>query len=201
MSVTTFPSTPSFPLAPQPMRWTVDEFHRVYNDPVFERRRFMLVDGEVFEMPIPNPPHAAAILLVEAALRMAFGIAYSVRGQLPLVLNLATDPMPDVAVVAGTARDFVKKHPDSAVLVVEVSDSTLSYDTGSKASLYAAARIADYWVVDLMHRQLIVHRSPVADVSQPHGAKYASITTLDPTASAAPLAAAGIAIQVAELLP
>jgi Uma2 family endonuclease len=139
--------------------------------------------------------------LVEAALRLAFGVAYCVRGQMPLVLNQTTDPLPDVAVVTGSVRDFVTRHPDSAVLVVEVSDSTLAYDTGSKASLYAAAGIADYWVVDLVHRQLIVHRGPVADAGQPHGAKYASVTTLDSAGSTAPLAAAGNVIQVADLLP
>jgi Uma2 family endonuclease len=179
----------------------VDEFHRVYSDPVFEGRRFMLIEGEVFEMPIPNPPHSVCLGLVQQILQQLLGHGFWIRNQMPLVLNQKSDPLPDLAVVRGSPRDYLSADPQSAELVVEIADSSLDYDTRDKATLYAAAGIADYWVVDLVHRQLIVHRGPVADASQPHGAQYASVTTLDPSASAAPLAAAGSAIQVADLLP
>jgi Uma2 family endonuclease len=201
MSLTTHSLTPPVSFAPHPMRWTVAEFHRVYNDPVFEGRRFMLIEGEVLEMPIPNPPHSVSLGLAEESLRRVFASGYWVRSQMPLVLGQSSDPMPDMAVVRGSPRDYAGEHPKSADLIIEVADSSLAYDTHEKASLYAAAGIADYWVVDLVDRQLIVHRGPVADASQPHGSKYASITTLAPTASAAPPAAAGAAIQIVDLLP
>jgi Uma2 family endonuclease len=201
MSLTTFPSTPAGSFAPHPMRWTVAEFHRVYSDPAFEGRRFMLIEGEVFEMPIPNPPHSASLGLVQAVLFAVFSQGFWVRNQMPLVLGQTSDPMPDLAVVRGGPRDFLAAHPTSAEMVVEIAESSLAYDTYEKASLYAAAGIADYWVVDLVHRRLIVHRAPVADAVQPFGAKYSSVTTLDPAASASPLAAPTAAIAVRDLLP
>jgi Uma2 family endonuclease len=53
-------------------------------------------------------------------------------------------------------------HPRSAVLVVEVSDTTLAFDRGAKAADYAAAGIDDYWVVNLVDRQIEVYRNPTS---------------------------------------
>ena len=189
----------TFPL-PHLKRWTVEEFHQLRSETWLEAARLILVEGEILEMPNPDPPHDAGLGLLEELLRAAFGRGYWVRGQMALVLGLATDPVPDIAVVAGSPRDF-KEHPSTALLVVEVSQSTLAYDLRQKASLYAAARILDYWVVDLVHRRLIVHRDPVGDPTQPHGAKYQNVTTIDDTGSVTALAAPAQAIAVADFLP
>jgi len=100
------------------------------------------------------------VCLAEEALRVAFGPGVVVRTQLPLALGQYSEPEPDVAVVVGTARDFTDDHPTSALLVVEVADATLSFDRNAKASLYAAAGIPEYWIVNLVHRQLEMHREP-----------------------------------------
>jgi Uma2 family endonuclease len=52
---------------------------------------------------------------------------------------------------------------------LEVSDSTLRYDRGRKSSLYARAGIRDYWIVNLVDRQVEVYRDPVADPRQHYG--------------------------------
>ena len=67
-------------------------------------------------------------------MKSIFGAGYVVRVQQPLNLSLWTDPEPDIAVVAGSIRDF-DSHPNSALLVVVVADSTLSIDIGEKAFL------------------------------------------------------------------
>ncbi|MBV9170598.1 MAG: Uma2 family endonuclease, partial [Chloroflexi bacterium] len=46
------------------------------------------------------------------------------------------------------------------LLLVEVADRTLRIDLGRKARIYASGAVAEYWVVDLSHRMLYVHRSP-----------------------------------------
>ena len=172
MSIAASPSllAPQFPL-PQPKRWTVAEFHQLRSETWLEAQRMILVEGVVLEMPNPDPPHDAGLGLLEELLRVAFGQRHWIRGQMALVLGLSTDPVPDIAVVAGSPRNY-KDHPRTALLVVEISQSTLAYDPRQKASLYAAARILDYWVVDLAHRRVIVHRDPASDPSQVHGAKY-----------------------------
>jgi Uma2 family endonuclease len=152
-------------------------------------------------MPAPNPQHNTSVGLTDDLLRAAFGRKCWVRIQMPLILGLATDPVPDIAVVTGTPRDYAHAQPRSALLVVEISESTLAYDTHEKANLYAASGIADYWVVDLVHRTLIVFRDPVTDPAQLFGAAYRSRVVLDSSVSVAALSAHGTEIPVADLLP
>jgi Uma2 family endonuclease len=204
MSILTLPRVPSkssLPSGPRRKRFTVDEFHRLWEQGWFEGVKPILLDGEIIEMPIPNPPHAVALGLAERVLNGIFAGNYWSRNQLPLVIGLWTDPVPDLAVVPGSPRDYLTAHPSTALLVVEVSDSTLDIDTGDKMQLYAAGGIADYWVLDLNKRQLIIHRDPVADAAQPHGFRYASVQTLDTSATASPLRAPQATIRVVDLLP
>jgi Uma2 family endonuclease len=199
-TATIAPATPSPISLPQPKRWTVAEFHTICGEPAFENRKMILVEGEIFEMPAPNPPHDMALGLTDQALRIAFGPGAWVRGQMALILGLSTDPIPDLAVVSGNPRDY-KDQPRSALLVVEIAESSLGYDTHSKASVYAAGGIQEYWVVDLVHRGLIVFRDPAADPIEPYGAAYRSRQVLDSAATVSPLAAPAGVVKVSSLLP
>jgi Uma2 family endonuclease len=120
---------------------------------------------------------------------------------MPLVLGLMMDPEPDLAVVTGNARDYLSAHPTTALLVMEISDSSLAFDTTDKAGIYAASNISDYWVVDLVNRQVIVFRNPQPDPTHPLGHGYASKTIFASGSSVSPLAAPQAAIAVADLLP
>lgn len=144
---------------PRPIRWTVDQFHYLGDLGCFEGRRAMLIDGDIVEEGPMNPPHAIAATKTEDAVRDAFGKGWHVRVAKPLALNQTSDPEPDVAVLPGKPADYTS-HPTTAALVVEVSDTSLRYDTTEKMSLYAANGIADYWVLDANGRQLLVHRDP-----------------------------------------
>jgi Uma2 family endonuclease len=183
---------------PRPLRWTVADFHRVGETGVFEGRRPVLIRGVLLEQGPMNPPHAIAVELVLEALRAAFGPGWRTRVQLPLVLGLDIDPMPDLAMVAGSPRD-TPTHPTTAALVVEVSDTTLALDLTEKAELYATAGIADYWVLDLTGRRLLVFRDPAPVPAG--GTAYRTHQTLGPAESATPLAAPNSPITVSDLLP
>jgi Uma2 family endonuclease len=167
----------------------------------FEGRRAMLIDGEILDMPGPNPPHATITAKVDTTLRRFFTQGFVIRNQSPLILGLATDPEPDLAVVSGQLMDFYAAHPSTAALVIEVADSTLAFDTTHKASLYAAAKIADYWVIDLVEKRLLVFRTPQPDSAAPFQAKYAPMQPLKPPAFISPLCLPQAAIPVADLLP
>src|SRR6266702_8235324 len=82
-------------------------------------------------------------------------------------------------------------HVDRAayLMTVEVSETTLRFDQRKKASLYARAQIADYWIINLIDRQLEVHRNPVPDHTQKYGYSYADLTFLSPADFVTPLAA------------
>jgi Uma2 family endonuclease len=196
-------ATATAPGAPTPLRvrWTCDDFHDVCDAGVFEGRNVILVDGELLEMPAPNPPHNTALTLADYLFKSVFQPGFVVRVQMALELGQTTDPVPDLAVVRGDPRTFAAVQPTTAELVVEVSDSTLAYDTGDKANLYAAGGIADYWVVDLVHDRLVVFRDPRPDPGQPHGHTYFRQVVLGRGGAMAPLAAPAAAVAVADLLP
>jgi Uma2 family endonuclease len=187
--------------SPQPIRWTCAEFHDLGARGAFDQKRVMLIDGVILEMPLANPPHATAEALTEDVLRRIFATGFVVRAEKPLPLGQSTDPVPDVAVVAGAVRDFAQTHPTTAAMVVEVADSSLDYDTGDKACLYAAAGIVDYWVVDLVNRQVVVMRNPIADVAAKYGSRYSMVTAFAVGQSVAPLAAPTSVVAVSDLMP
>lgn len=196
-SVATLPNPPSLP---PPVRWTCDQFHAACDSGVFEGQNVILVDGEILEMPPPNPPHNSGVELVCAALRDAFGAGHWIRGQMALDLSLDIDPVPDVAVIVGSPRT-VKDQPTTALLVVEVSDSTLATDLGVKTHLYAEGGLLEYWVLDLNGARLHVHRDPIADPAAPRGHRYRSVQSYVPARSVSPLARPTVSIVVAELMP
>jgi Uma2 family endonuclease len=185
---------------PRNMLWTVDQFHYLGDLGMFEGRRAWLVDGVIVEEGPMNPPHAIAATKTEDAIRDAFGKAHHVRVAKPLVLGQATDPEPDVAVVTGKPGDYTA-HPTTAALVVEVSDSSLRYDTTTKVGVYAAGGVAEYWVVDVNGRQLLVFRDPQPDPVQPQTYTFATQLTFGPNDTVSPLAAPTSTIRVADLLP
>ena len=156
--------------------------------------RVELVDGEILSMAPQKSPHATAVQLAQEALRAAFGDGFTVRPQLPLALDDANEPEPDLAVVAGSPRDYRDAHPSTALLVVEVAETSHARDRGVKKALYARARISEYWIIDLVERAVEVYRSP-------HGTDYRDHRRLGEGDSIAPLACAGNRVRVTDLLP
>jgi len=198
MSVLTLP-VPIPPSGPRRKRWTVKQFHAIWEQGWLNDCRPALLDGEIVEMPNPGPLHNMSVTLGDYALKNLFSTGFVVRVQMPLVLSLWTDPVPDLAVVRGVPQDFVD-NPTSAVLVVEAADSSLATDLGEKTALYAATGIEDYWVIDLQNRQLIVHRDPMPDKVDLFRSIYRDVRTLQEADDMQPLAA-GSVIRVADLLP
>jgi Uma2 family endonuclease len=185
---------------PRPRRWSKQEYHRLGELGFFRGQRVELLGGRIVVLSPQSPEHAFAVDRVTQLLHAHFGQGYWVRMQLPLDLGRTTEPEPDVSVVLGDPAQFRSAHPTGAVLIVEVSDSSLSYDRRRKGSLYARAGIADYWIVNLRHRHLEVYRDPVPDAAQRYGHRYSSRTDLTPPATATPLALPQAAVAVADLL-
>jgi Uma2 family endonuclease len=193
--------SPAPPANPTRWKWTREDLLRFHELGVFGDRRVMLIDGEVLVMSPMNEPYARAIVFVLQALQAAFGANFTFRPQLPMDLGQTTDPEPDVIVVAGTPRSQPPAPPKTAAIVVEVADSSLSFDIGEKASLYAAAGIADYWVLDLAHNRLYVFRDPRPEPGQRFGHGYFHQSLNGPTDRVSPLAVPAASILVADLLP
>jgi len=188
--------------APRRRRWTVAEYERMAEVGLLgPEERVELIDGEIVERAPQKSRHFTGGALAYRSLQRVFGEAYSVRQQGPLDLGAATRPEPDLAVVSGSIEDYAESHPHAAVLIVEVSDTTLQYDRGAKASLYAKAGVLDYWIVDLVNGRLEVRRDPVPAEGEPFGYRYATLTVHEPSDSVSPLAALDAQIAVSDLLP
>lgn len=194
-------SIPIAPLGPQPYLWTCDEYRSLRAAGRFNDRRVMLIDGVILIMPLPDPPHNLSVGLVDDWLRTVFAAGFHVRNPMAFDVGTRNDPGPDLAVVAGSRRDLAARQATTAVLVVEVADSSLDLDTTTKAELYATAGVPDYWVIDLANRKLLIFRDPVPLPAGLGATAYRTRHAFGPSASIAPLANPTASVKVADLLP
>jgi len=187
--------------APAVRRWSLDEYYRMGDLGFFQDQRVELIDGEIIQMAPQRDTHAAAVSLAFRAVSKIMPDAFWVRCQLPLRLREMSEPEPDLSVVEGCERDYVGRgHPTTALLALEVSETTLQYDRGDKAALYASAGIQDYCIVNLADRRVEVYRNPVPDGSAKFGFRYADCSVYSAQDRVKPLVAAG-EIAVVDLLP
>lgn len=185
---------------PLPRRkFTREEYHKLAETGVLrEDERVELIEGEIIEMAPVGPEHVAETHGLYDRIRRLFSKGYCVRMQSPLALG-ESEPEPDLAVVSGKLSDYLHSHPTTAVLVIEIAQSSLQYDREVKSSLYAKAGIPEYWIIDLENRRLEVYRDPVAIPDAPFGYGYRTRLLLAPDDAVAPLARPDRAIRVARL--
>ena len=148
-----------------------------------------------------NPPHDGMIEVVGETVGGVLPVGWRARCQLTLDLP-DSDPEPDFAVVRGTARTYLTRHPTVADcgLVIEVADSSRDRDLKDKARIYARAAVAGYWVVNIPDRRVEVHTDPSGPTPLP---AYATVTRYA-TGDLVPLVLDGVTvahIPAADLIP
>jgi Uma2 family endonuclease len=181
----------------EPTRLTVERYFALLDEGVLDPQdRVELLEGVVVAMSPAGSRHATAVYLVAEVLQRALAGAAAVRTQGPLILGRLSAPEPDVAVVAGRTRDYTHAHPTAALLVVEVSDTTLTQDRITKSAIYAAGGVPEYWILNLREDCIEVHRAP--DVAS---ARYRESTTATASDRLTLVAVPGIVVTVSELLP
>jgi Uma2 family endonuclease len=145
--------------------------------------------------------HASALGRAGDALRAALGPGWVVRVQMPVALDDESEPEPDLAVVPGVWDDYETRHPTTPTLAIEVSETSLAFDRGEKAGLYARCGIRDYWIINLVDRVLEVYRDPAPDANAPYGWGYRRVERLVAPAMVSLLANPSVRIAVGQLLP
>ena len=147
-------------------RFTVTEFHAIIEAGVFgEDDRLELIDGEIVEMSPIDIPHATCVRkLTNLLTRLSKTILIDVQN--PLRLSERSEVYPDVTVLKYQPNLYADRIPGAqdALLVIEVSDSTLLFDRTVKLPRYAAAGVREVWVVDLKAQRVLVHRDPLDGV-------------------------------------
>jgi Uma2 family endonuclease len=138
----------------------LDSYHRLIEAGAFEGERIELLDGLLVRMSPKSERHEWCTEFLNEWLTLNVERPrYVVGCQRGLTIG-RSEPEPDLVVRERHAPPG-PYHPDTAVLIVEVALSSLRIDLGFKAPLYASAGIPEYWVLDLDHDRLLVHRDPV----------------------------------------
>ena len=163
--VTETPRVPPPPTDPPRKRWTRQECVALETSGIWAQQHLELIEGELLSKMGKKRPHTNVMVIMHAWLLRVFGEQY-VNSEAPIDVapedNPTNEPEPDLIVLAKPSREIKDANPQPADLrlVLEISDSTLSFDRSTKARLYARARIVEYWVVDIPGRRIIVHRDP-----------------------------------------
>jgi Uma2 family endonuclease len=180
--------------------FSLDEYYSFGRVRAFAGKRVELIEGEIIEMLPIGPGHMYVTDPLAWLLQRIFGDDYTVRTQGPISLvdsSKPSEPQPDIVVAVGCRKTYVARHPTALdiKLIVEVAETSLADDRGIKAALYAAYQIPEYWIVNLVDRQLEVYRNPA-------NGTYSELTNVLPDQSITPLySPSETAVVPADFLP
>ena len=166
------------------------EYDKLVELGVFEDERVELLRGVLVTMSPQGGPHSGITAWFAQRLILATKGAYEVRSHSPFAADDYSEPEPDVSVSRRAAS--LLEHPTTALLLIEVSDSSIRKDRKIKVPIYAEASVPEYWIVDVNEAIVEVHR-------RPDQGRYTSVERLDRSGVLRPVELAGIAIPVGEI--
>lgn len=136
-------------------KWSVADYQHMRNLGILDHRRCELINGEIWDMPPEGEFHRFVNDRGAEYLRRVLRDQAKIFEAHPITLT-ESEPQPDIAIVRLPDTRYLKYHPtpEDIYWLVEVADTTLSYDLETKRKLYGAAGIQEYWVIDVVGRQL-----------------------------------------------
>ena len=165
---------------------SVEYYQMMESGIIREGERVELILGQIFTMAAKGTRHTLSTRKLFKQLLALIGDSRSerlrqradVQSQDPITLPNNSEPEPDLVIARLRSDDYVNSHPSPAdiILVIEVADSSIKFDRDTKAPLYAAAGISEYWIVNLIDNHLEIYR-------QPEGSMYTSIQIITPPRS------------------
>ncbi|MBI2202571.1 MAG: Uma2 family endonuclease [Candidatus Rokubacteria bacterium] len=175
--------------------FTREEYHRMAEVGILKPAdRVELIRGEIIRMSPPGRRHVAFVDNLNQLLVLRLAGRGIVSVQNPVVLSDDTEPQPDLAIRRRRAVSYKDREAfaEDVLLLIEVADSSLSYDRSTKLRLYAEAGIAEYWVVDCTAESIEVHRAPGPD-------GYRDVTSVASAATVALQAFPDVSLPLAEI--
>lgn len=175
-------------------KWKVTDYHRMIAAGVLAGRQVELLDGDIVDMAPELPIHRATYRRGARYLESMLCDRAVVFTTAPITLSSNSEPQPDICIAVPPESRYDERHPVPADIywLIEVSNSTLAYDLGEKADLYARAEIREYWVIDVPNQQLWLHREPL-------DRRYQSVTR-QASGNVSPLALPELNVAIAHLL-
>jgi Uma2 family endonuclease len=152
-------TTPFVPQRIRPLRRV--EYDQLIQLGAFQNEKIELIEGLLVPMSPIGAPHDSAVQMLTALLVPPLIGRAAVRIQSSFAALELSEPEPDVAVVP--SGDYNTAHPDQAYLIIEVAESSLSFDRGAKLRLYAKCAVPEYWIVNVADRVIEVYTEPTRD--------------------------------------
>jgi Uma2 family endonuclease len=177
--------------------WTVEEYHRMNEAGIFAPdERVELLEGRIIWMIAKGTAHRSAVGRIDRLLQDCLKNQALICVQDPVKLNDRSEPEPDISVVKIDPLDYADHHPtpSEVYLIIEVADSSLKLDCETKAQAYSLAGIKDYWVLDVVKRELHIFRNPTQN-------GYESQVIIMETATVSPLEFPDLQIRLSDMLP
>ena len=161
--VTKPPQPPAVAEESRLWEFTLADYHRMIAGGILgEDDRCEFINGQVLKVMPPNPPHAHVTrALIKFLARLFASDDWVVGIQDPVTLS-RNSPQPDFYAAVGPNSRYAARLPGprDLVLVLEVSDTSVAFDTATKLVMYAREKIPQYWIVNLRVRRVEVYTQP-----------------------------------------
>jgi Uma2 family endonuclease len=175
---------------------TVAEYHRMGEVGILQPHdRVELIEGELVAMSPIGSEHSGTVNALTRRLVLAVGDRGIVAVRNPVQLDDLSEPEPDFAVLKPRDDGYRRVTPRASdvLLIIEVADSSLSYDRAIKRALYARHGIPEFWIVNLAGQEVEVCRAPGGD-------DYASVSRVGHGAVLEPTLLPGVVIPVSGIM-
>jgi Uma2 family endonuclease len=146
--------------------FTVDDYSRMEDAGILRPEdRVELIRGEIVKMSPIGPRHMAAVDKANRTFVRLAGDDAIVRIQGAVVLDRFSAPEPDIVLLRPRDDFYASRHagPPDILLIIEVADTSLAFDTTLKAGLYAILKVPEYWIADLQENRLLCYSEPQKD--------------------------------------
>jgi Uma2 family endonuclease len=177
--------------------WTVEEYHRMAEAGIFAPdERVELLEGKILCKSAKSTAHRSTTGRIDYLLKKRLEKIALICVQDPVKLNDRSEPESDISVVKIDPLDYADHHPtpSEVYLIIEVADSSLKFDCEIKAQAYSLAGIKDYWVLDVVKRELYIFRNPTQT-------GYESQVIIGEDATVSPLEFPDLQIRLSDMLP
>jgi Uma2 family endonuclease len=175
---------------------SVEYYQMMESGIIREGERVELILGQIFTMAAKGTRHTVSTTKLLKELLGLVEDRAVIRCQDPITLPNNSEPEPDIVIARLRLDDYINSHPSPAdiSLVIEVADSTIKFDRETKAPLYAAAGISEYWIFNLIDNRLEIYRQPEGDI-------YTSIEIITPPRSISLPQFSDITLNIGDFFP
>lgn len=176
--------------------FTVGEYHKMVDAGVFVgNSNYELIEGEIVKKMVVGDYHISCVNRLTRLFNRINDDKFILSVQNPVIVGDLSEPEPDVAILK-YRDDFYasgKATASDVLLLIEVSDSTVSYDRSKKLAIYAEAEIGEVWLVNLPRQILEVY-------TEPHKGKYKVVGKINKNESIAPAFMPEMRLKVTDII-